>query len=106
MGTLMKGQRYGRGRFVPGRRRVAVIWAVVFALMVAYPPFAASDVTVGTCAGPLTFTSIQAAVTAAPSGSTVRICPGMKRARECLRQRGKQETTFRKTTSSTSAIRS
>jgi len=76
VGTLMKGQRYGRGRFVPGRRRVAVIWAVVFALMVAYPPFAASDVTVGTCAGPLTFTSIQAAVTAAPSGSTVRICPG------------------------------
>ena len=71
----MKGQRYGGGRFVAGGR-VAVLWAVVFAMMGAHPPFAASDVTVGSCAGPSFFTSIQAAVSAASPGSTVRICPG------------------------------
>ena len=67
----MKKQRYGRGHFAPGRS--AVLWAIVFAVMGAYPPFAASDVTVGTCAGPSPFTSIQAAVNAASPGTTVRI---------------------------------
>jgi hypothetical protein len=71
----MKRQTYCGGRFVPGGR-AAVLWAIVFAMMGAYPPFAASDVTVGTCGGSPAFPTIQAAVTAAPSGSMVRICPG------------------------------
>jgi nitrous oxidase accessory protein NosD len=48
---------------------------VVFVCLVGQTLFAAT-VVVGTCKNLVTFTSIQAAVNAVPSGSTIDICPG------------------------------
>ncbi len=70
----MTNQNHGKNRLAPGR--VTVLWVVITVAMCAYPRLAASQITVGTCIGPSPFTSIQAAVTAAPPGSTVRVCPG------------------------------
>ena len=59
------------------RTRVFVFLAFVSAACFAAPTALASTVEVGTCvSAPLHFTSIQAAVTAAPLGGTVEICPG------------------------------
>jgi hypothetical protein len=63
-----------RGDAVIGKRRTYLgLAGLVAACMFAQPSFA---VIVGTCKSGVQFTTIQAAVLAAPQGGTVSICPG------------------------------
>ena len=51
--------------------------ALTFSLLVTTHVFAAGAVVVGTCKSGIHFTTIQAAVTASPAGTTINICPGV-----------------------------
>jgi hypothetical protein len=61
--------------FVSRRAILSILGAAVFCCVLA-PSVWAATVVVGTCRNLVTFSTIQAAINASPSGSTVDICPG------------------------------
>jgi pectin methylesterase-like acyl-CoA thioesterase len=64
--------------FALARKHVRVLpaLALVIAACLSVRTASASAVVVGTCKNLVTFSTIQAAINAVPSGSTVNVCPG------------------------------
>jgi len=59
------------------RRRISISFAAVVVLAALYAQAATTKAIVGTCASGTQYATIQAAVDAASSGSTVKVCPGV-----------------------------